>query len=161
MRCGTVGLALALAAGCATGRAVSNAQAAAKRGDWDSAVAYYRDALNRDPSRIDVKIALERATSTAAAEHVKRARELEADNQLPGAIAEYQSAAELDPTNTLAMAKATELDRRLREQVEAARPPSTHRAAAAAGAAELDDPNARPAPEGDACGFPRRRCATS
>jgi hypothetical protein len=48
-------VALALSA-CATGRAVRSGDAAAKRGDWDTAVAYYRDALGRDPSRIDVKM---------------------------------------------------------------------------------------------------------
>jgi acyl-CoA synthetase (AMP-forming)/AMP-acid ligase II len=53
-----------------------------------------------------------------------RARDLEAQDQLAGAIAEYRLASEMDPTNTLAMAKANELERRQRERVEASRPPS-------------------------------------
>jgi len=125
MRIGAVGLALLLAAGCATGHAVSKAQDAAKKGDWDSAVAFYREALSHDPGRIDVKIALQRAMSSASAEHIRRARELEAQDQIPGAIAEHKLAADVDPTNTLAAAKASELERTLRERAEAARPLST------------------------------------
>ena len=123
LRIVAAGLLLA-AAGCATGRAVRSGQQAAQRGDWDAAVEYYRQALGRDPSRIDVKIALQRAMAAASAEHIRRARGLEAQDQIPGAIAEYRLAAELDPSNTLAAAKANELERLARERVEAARPPS-------------------------------------
>jgi general secretion pathway protein D len=103
---------------------VRSADTAAEQGDWDSAVVYYRDALGRDPGRVDLKIKLERATQMAGALHMRRARELEAEEQLPGAAAEYRRAAELDPTNALALAKAQELDRRIREAIEAARAPA-------------------------------------
>ena len=117
-------MAIVLGAGCATGRALRSAESAADRGDWDTAVAHYRQALLRDPDRLDVRIALERAIRTAAAAHIDRARELEAQDQLAGAVAEYRLAADLDPTNTLAYSKASELERRIREQIEAARPPN-------------------------------------
>ena len=107
---------------CATGRAVRSGEAAAKRGDWDTAVAYYRDALGRDPSRIDVKMALQEAQSAAAALHLKRARDLEAQDQLSGAAAEYRLVADLDPSNALALSKATEIERKIRDAVEASRP---------------------------------------
>ena len=58
-------------------------EAAAQRGDWDAAVAYYRDALGSDPGRIDVKISLQQAITAAAAGHLKRAHDLEAQDQLP------------------------------------------------------------------------------
>jgi general secretion pathway protein D len=124
LRCVALGLALTLFAGCATGRAYSRGQQAAKRGDWDSAVAFYREALGRDPGRIDVKIGLQRAMGEASAAHIRRARDLEGQDQLAGAIAEYKLASDLDPTNTLAAVKANELERRQRERIEAARPPS-------------------------------------
>jgi general secretion pathway protein D len=124
VRLTTAFLLLALVAGCATGRAVRAGRQAAERGDWDAAVAYYRQALVRDPDRIDVRIGLQRAMTAAAADHIRRARELEAQDQLAGAIAEYRLAAELDPSNTLALAKAMELERLQRARVEAARPPS-------------------------------------
>ena len=71
-----VGVAIVLLAGCATGRAYRSGQQAAKKGDWDAAVAYYREALLSDPSRVDIKIALQRATLAASAEHMARAKEL-------------------------------------------------------------------------------------
>jgi general secretion pathway protein D len=119
-----LGLALALAAGCATGRALRNADVAGKAGDWDAAVAYYREAAGRDPGRIDIKLALERATRMASALHLDRARDLEAQQQTAGAIAEYRLAADLDPSNTLALTKVLELERRMREQAEAMRQPT-------------------------------------
>jgi type II secretory pathway component GspD/PulD (secretin) len=116
-------LAVVVVSGCAG--AFRSGQSAAKRGDWDTAVAYYRQALNEDPDSVEVKVALERAMRNAAELHVKRARDLEAQDHLPGAAAEYRLAADLDPGSTLAVTKALELERRIREQVEAARPRPT------------------------------------
>ncbi len=117
-----VGIAVVLACGCATGHAIRSGQAAAARGDWDAAVAYYREALGRDPGRLDVKVALERAMRMASSEHLARARTLEEQEQTAGAAAEYRLAADLDPGNTLAMSKALELERQLREEAEQNRP---------------------------------------
>jgi general secretion pathway protein D len=119
-----VALVAALAAGCATGRAYVNGQNAAKAGDWDAAVAYYREAYNRDRSRVDIRLALERATRIASQNHVARARQLEEQDQLPGAAAEYRLAADLDTSNSLAAAKSVELDRRIRQRIEESRPKS-------------------------------------
>lgn len=115
-------IAAMLAVGCATSGALRRAEAAANRGDWDTAVAYYREAIGRNPQRMETRIALERATRMAAAEHMRRARDLEAQDQLSGAMAEYRLAADLDPTSVVALTKANELERRLRELVEASRP---------------------------------------
>ena len=117
-------LALVVMTGCATGRAVRQGQQAADKGDWDSAVAYYREALTADPGRIDIRIALQRATAAASAEHITRARELEAQEQWSAAAAEYRLAADLDPANVFAAAKAVAIERKLREEIEALRPPS-------------------------------------
>jgi type II secretory pathway component GspD/PulD (secretin) len=113
---------LLLGEACATGRAVSKGREAAKRNDWDTAVAYFREAQQNDPGRVDVKIALERATREAAAGHIQRARTLESQDQLSGALAEYRLAADLVPSNTLAISKALELERKIQAQVEASRP---------------------------------------
>lgn len=110
------------AAGCATGRVVTRAEAAVKRGDLDAAVAYYRQALAAEPGRVDLRIQLERTTRLAAAAHLKRARDLEMQDQIAGAIAEYRLAADLDPASTVAGTKAAELERRLRALVESSRP---------------------------------------
>jgi general secretion pathway protein D len=122
LKIGTVVMVLAVIAGCATGRAVRSGQRAARSGDWDTAVVYYRQALAREPNRADIKIALGRAMQEAAAAHLKRARELEAQDQLPGAAAEYRLASDLDPSNAIALTKAMQLERNIRDQIEASRP---------------------------------------
>src|SRR5262245_54068107 len=119
-----LGVALVLAASCATGRTISHAKDAADRGDWATAVAYSRQALQGDPDDVELRVALERASRRASAEHLERARQLEVQDQIAGAIAEYKQAADLDRGNTMAVTKAFELERRMREQIEAARPPS-------------------------------------
>lgn len=113
-----------MAAGCATGRAYINGQKAQKDGDWDAAVAYYKEALSHDASRVDVRLAYERATRQASQNHMARARQLEQQDQLPGAAAEYRQAADLDVTNALAAAKAIELDRVIRQRIDESRPKS-------------------------------------
>lgn len=117
-------VAIVLLAGCATGRAFRSGQQAAKKGEWDAAVAYYRSALSKDPSRVDVRIALQRATLAASAEHMARAKDLEAQEQWSAAAAEYRLAADLDPANVFAAAKAAAIERRLRAELDALRPPS-------------------------------------
>ena len=105
-RTAAVGVAIVLLAGCATGRAYRSGQQAARSGDWDAAVAYYRTALKNDPSRVDIKIALQRASLAASAEHMARAKELEAQEQWAAAAAEYRLAADLDAANVFAAAGA-------------------------------------------------------
>jgi general secretion pathway protein D len=124
-RLGAALVALVLVTACATGQAIRRGDRAVAAGDWDTAVASYRDALGTNPTRPDIKIKLERAMQQGAAEHVRRARQLEAQDQLPGAAAEYRLAAELDPSSTAALTKALELERKLRQQAEAARPPAS------------------------------------
>ncbi|TAK17549.1 MAG: hypothetical protein EPO35_02795 [Acidobacteria bacterium] len=124
-RCGVgVALAAALVSGCATGRAYTHGQAAAKAGEWDTAVAYYREALKSSPNRVDVRVALQRAVQAASQAHMLRAAQLEAQNQLPGALAEYRLAADVDPGNVMAAAKSADLDRKIRQQIEDSRPKS-------------------------------------
>ncbi|HEX6324027.1 MAG TPA: tetratricopeptide repeat protein, partial [Vicinamibacterales bacterium] len=59
-------LVVAAIAGCASGRSYRRGQDAARLGDWDTAVEYYRQALMDDPDRLDVRVALERATQSAS-----------------------------------------------------------------------------------------------
>ncbi|MCR4374947.1 MAG: hypothetical protein NUW22_08870, partial [Acidobacteria bacterium] len=120
----TVGVTLILLGGCATGRQFRSGQQAARQGEWDAAVAFYRAALARDSHRIDIKIALQRATVAASAEHMARAKDLEAQDQWSAAAAEYRMAADLDPANVFAAAKAVSIEQRLRAEIEALRPPS-------------------------------------
>jgi len=109
-----IGLLLLGLGACAAGEAVRAGDAAVKKGDWDAAVAYYREALGHDPTRVDVKISLDHALFAAADEHARRAKTLEDQDQFAGAAAEYRQAADLVPANSLYLSKAISLERRMR-----------------------------------------------
>ena len=114
-----------LAAGCAAGRAYGRGESAARTGDWDAAVDEYRRAVQQNPGRVDYQIALERAMTNASIAHLDQARLLEARGQLEDALREYRRASEYDPTNRQIAGKALEMERRLRDLAEAARPSTT------------------------------------
>jgi general secretion pathway protein D len=115
-------LAALVAAGCATGRAFARGEAAGRAGDWESAVGFYRQALQNDPDRPDYKIALERAMLAAAAMYAERGRQLEEANQLEEALRAYRKAQEFEPSNRQLSGRAAQLERTLRDRIEAAAP---------------------------------------
>jgi type II secretory pathway component HofQ len=117
----TVTLAAMLVA-CAASRSFMRGEQAAHKGDWDQAVEYYRQAVQDDPDRADYKIAYERATFAAANLHLDRARKAEEEARLDEALREYRRAVELDSTNRQAAAKAGEIEKVLRDRLEASRP---------------------------------------
>ena len=110
------------AAGCATGRAFARGEAAGRAGDWEAAVGFYRQALLDDPDRPDYKIALERAMVAASAMFTDRGRQFEAADQLEEALRAYRKAQEFEPSNRQLSAKAAQLERTLRDRIEAATP---------------------------------------
>lgn len=109
-------------AGCGASRAARRGEDAARLGDWDAAVAYYTRAVQDSPDRADYKIELERAMLAASRIHVDRAREAEGKDDLEQAILEYRKSAEFDPSNRQAAQKAIDLERTVRDRLEAARP---------------------------------------
>ncbi|MDO8677566.1 MAG: hypothetical protein Q7R30_03255 [Acidobacteriota bacterium] len=110
----------AVLAGCATGRAFARGDAAAQAGDWESAVGFYRQALQNDPDRPDYKIALERAMVAAADMYEERGKQLEASGQLEEALRHFRKAQEFEPSNRQLGAHAAEIERTLRDRMEAA-----------------------------------------
>ena len=62
-----------LASGCAAGRAFRQGAEAARDGQWDAAVEYYRRAMADDPDRPEYRIALERAMLEASRAHAAAA----------------------------------------------------------------------------------------
>jgi general secretion pathway protein D len=117
------GIVLAMmVSGCAAGRAFRKGQEASRGGDWDTAVAEFTKAVQENPGKAEYKISLERAMQTASREHIARARELETKDQLDLALLEYRRALELDASNRLAHARALELERIIRDRIEASRP---------------------------------------
>src|SRR5882672_8560178 len=111
-------LALA-AAGCGASRSFSRGENAARMGDWDAAVEFYRRAVQQQPERNDYKIALERSMINASHEHLNQAQLNEARGELEESLREYRRAAEFDPPNRQLQAKVMEMERRIRDQYEA------------------------------------------
>src|SRR5262245_18264308 len=117
-------LALALAAGgCAASKAFQQGEAATRAGNLDEAVAAYRQAVQAASDNTNYRIALERAMQAASRSHLEKARDFESKDQLEAALGEYKAASEYDPSNRLAIAKIAELDRKIRDRIEASRPP--------------------------------------
>jgi type II secretory pathway component GspD/PulD (secretin) len=111
-----------LVSGCAAGRAFRRGHDAARAGNWDQAVVEYTKAVQANPDKPEYKIQLERAMQSAAQAHISRARDAEEKDALDIALNEYRRAADLDSTNRLAAAKVTELEKRIRDRIEATRP---------------------------------------
>ena len=115
-------LAVALLTGCAAGRAFRRGESRARVGDWDAAVTYYRTAVQENPDRAEYRIALERAMLNASRVHFDNARALEAKDQLDAALAEYRRTVEFDPGNTQALDRVVQLEKTIRDRIEASRP---------------------------------------
>jgi general secretion pathway protein D len=111
-----------LAAGCAAGRAFGRGDDAARAGDWETAVDHYRRAVQADPQNAEYRIALERAMISASIVHLDAARVAEARGNLEDALREYRRASEFDPPNRQIASKVAELERMMRDQIEASRP---------------------------------------
>ena len=131
--------------GCAAGRAFRSGEAAARGGDWDAAVEYYRMAVQDSPDRPEYRIALERAMLNAARAHLAAARAREAADDLPGALVEYRRSYELDPTNGETAVKIANLQQELRARMEAAREPAPIEAMRAQARREAELPLLDPA----------------
>jgi general secretion pathway protein D len=116
-------LALAVTAGgCAAGQAFRQAEIQMRAGNLDEAVAAYRKAVQAAPDNANYKIAMSRALVAASRAHLEKARDFESRDQLEAALGEYKQASEYDPSNRVATAKVAELDRTIRERIEASRP---------------------------------------
>src|SRR5262245_59199104 len=105
-------------AGCGAGRSFGRGENAARSGDWDAAVEYYRRAVQEAPDRSDYKIALERAMINASHQHLNQAQISEARGELEEALREYRRASDFDPPNRQLAAKVIEIERRIRDQYE-------------------------------------------
>jgi general secretion pathway protein D len=108
-----------LMAGCG-GSAYKKGFGAAQNGNWDEAVEQYRVAVQEHPNNPEYKIALERAMLTASQQHVDAARLAEARMQWEEALREYRRASEMDPPNRMLAAKVSDIEHRIRDEVEAA-----------------------------------------
>jgi general secretion pathway protein D len=111
-----------LAVSCAAGKAVRQGDAAMRAGNLDEAVEAYKKAVQAAPGNASYKIWLQRAMQAASRAHLEKAHEFERNDELEAALGEYKAASEYDPSNRTASAKIAELDRTIRDRIEASRP---------------------------------------
>ena len=110
-----------LGSGCAASRAFRQGLNAVYAGDWDDAVTYFTRAVQANPDSREYKIHLRRAQEEASRMHVEKARALEQNDQLDMALNEYKKSLDIMGTDRLVQAKAAELERKIRERIEATR----------------------------------------
>lgn len=85
--------------GCAAQRAYRRAQDAAKRADWDRAVAEYIVAMKKRPDNPQYRAGFERARLAASQVHLEKAKQFMEKKDYDQAILEYQIAQNFDPAN--------------------------------------------------------------
>jgi len=87
------------AAACAASSALRRGRDAEHRQDYDLAVVEYTKALRLRPNDLDARLALDRSKVRASQDHFNRGRRFAATGKLDQALAEYEIAAELNPSN--------------------------------------------------------------
>ncbi len=93
----SLALVITLLAGCAS-PTLRRAERLAEDGEWDKAVAAYRDALKSDPFDEALKEKLEVAKQHAAVAHYANGRRALEERRLAEALTEFKTALGLDPT---------------------------------------------------------------
>ncbi len=86
-------------AGCASSSALHQGIAAEQRQDYDAAVVEYTKAVRKKPDDLEARKGLERVKLRASQDHFTKGRRFAATGKLDMALAEYQLAAELNPSN--------------------------------------------------------------
>jgi len=104
---------------CAADKAYRQGELAGGNNDWDAAVVHLTKAVQEAPDKPEYKVALERAMSNASRVHYAKGVELEALDRLEEALAEFRKAIEYDGKNRPAVARAAELERTIRDRIEA------------------------------------------
>ena len=97
-----------LLSGCSGFAQYRRAQIAEQQEDWDQAVLYYMELVDREPEDLTYRSALLRAKMRASQMHFEAGKKFAEAQSLERALMEYRAAVELDPTNQYA---ATELDK--------------------------------------------------
>jgi general secretion pathway protein D len=111
-----------LVSGCAASKAFRHGQESARVGDWDEAIKHFTKAVQASPENGEYRIHLRRAQDEAYHKHVERARELERRDDLEASLSEYRKALDIVANDRIVQSKVAELERAIRERVEANRP---------------------------------------
>lgn len=88
-------------AGCATSKAYKQGLELEREQKYDEALASITQALEKDPGNFSYRAAYDAARTRAAIYHADLGRKLRDDGNNEGALAQYQLAAKIDPSNRL------------------------------------------------------------
>jgi general secretion pathway protein D len=91
--------------------------------DYDAALTHYEAALHADPTNIEYKLKVDKLHFEAANSHFSHGEKLRDKGDYTGAIAEFQKAAVLDPSNELAPQELQRTLRMANQAAAAAAPP--------------------------------------
>ena len=116
-----IGISLISLAGCATTAALRDGRKAEDRQDYDRAVIEYQRALKLNPDSTNARMSLQRAQLRASQDHFSRARRLAATGKLNEALAEYQLAAEMNPSSGEIAQELSATQNQLRTKVTTSR----------------------------------------
>ena len=116
-----IGISLISLAGCATTAALREGRKAEDRQDYDRAVIEYQRALKLNPDSTNARMSLQRAQLRASQDHFSRARRLAATGKLNEALAEYQLAAEMNPSSGEIAQELSATQNQLRTKVTTSR----------------------------------------
>ncbi|MEW5979431.1 MAG: cohesin domain-containing protein [Acidobacteriota bacterium] len=83
--------------------------------DFDQALLSYGEALRKEPRNVEYRLAYERTRFQASLAHFEQGRRLKESGKLEQALAEFQQAAVLDPSNALAQQEVKALERSLEQ----------------------------------------------
>ena len=108
----TATVCLVLALGCA----LHKAQVAFDKGDYDEALAEYRQVLRKDPNNVKAKIGFRRTAPLAAEAHLVKARQAERSGLDDVVRKEVATAVVLDPSNAVAVDKMARLEEAARRK---------------------------------------------
>jgi general secretion pathway protein D len=115
-------LALALTAGgCAAVEAFRQGEAQMRAGNLDEAVAAYRKAVQEAPRTRTTRLRC-RARDRGLARAPREGEGIRSEGSTRSGVRGYKLASEYDPSNRVATAKVAELDRTIRDRIEASRP---------------------------------------
>ncbi len=89
------------------------------RQNYEQAYDFYKQAYELKPQTLDYRSSYERLRFLAGASHVHRGQLLREAGQLDGALVEFQKAAEIDPSSSIALQEV----KRTKEMIEAGKAP--------------------------------------
>jgi general secretion pathway protein D len=102
--------------------AFSSGQIAENEKDFDSALEYYKRALQTHPSNAEYKIKVADLSFKAAQAHISEGQKLRETGDLDGALLEFEKAQSIDPTSSI----ATQQIKKTQEMIAAARSTASH-----------------------------------